>query len=131
MKTLIPAIVIVLAVGALIAAGVVFGAIPELQVRDVLAQPPEAKQKIKVHGILHSIEQGTRPLKFTIRDKENAGQLMQVVADELRPDIFEVGKDVAVEGFFDNRAVLMNGTKIYTKCPSKYEASKDGEQDAN
>ena len=125
MKVWLPAVVIVLAVGTLITAGVIYGGIPEMQVAEVLAAPPLAKQKIKVHGVLHSIQQEVEGLRFIIRDREVAGVLLPIVADEIRPEIFDIGKDIAVEGYYNPTERRLDGTKIYTKCPSKYEESKE------
>ncbi len=127
MKIWLPALVIVASVGTLITAGVIYGHIPEMQVHEVIEDPPLAEQKIKVHGILHSVQQVDPglDLEFILRDKKSPGLLLSIVTDEIRPEIFEVGKDVAVEGYFNPEKRRLDGTKIYTKCPSKYEESKE------
>lgn len=45
-----------------------------------------------------------------------------VVYDGLMPDAFAEGRDVVVEGTFDQPARTLHASKLVTKCPSKYEA---------
>ena len=48
------------------------------------------------------------------------------IVDDHRPDIFKPDTDVAVIGILDPETGVFEGTKIFTKCPSKYEASDPG-----
>ncbi len=123
MRMWIPALVIVAGIATLMAVGIVYGSIPELQVHQVLAGN-EPGRKIKMHGKIARIDSETRPLSFTVRDKDDTrGSLaIAVRLDDVRPDLFQVGNDVAVEGYFDRTSGTLQGTRIYTKCPSKYEA---------
>jgi cytochrome c-type biogenesis protein CcmE len=67
------------------------------------------------------------PLKFTIRPR--AGNEPQVLVETPRsvPENFKVGIDVGLRGSYDAEKNLFRAYHISTKCPSKYEASKDGE----
>ena len=124
MKLWVPATIIFLALTGLVWMGIVQGGIPELQVHQVLAgQCPEGE--IKVHGIIHAIERKHRPLVFEIHDREDKTAILKIEVDDVRPDLFKVSNDVSVVGFYDSAAGMMRGEKINTKCPSKYEASKE------
>ncbi|MEE8142402.1 MAG: cytochrome c maturation protein CcmE [Planctomycetota bacterium] len=119
-----PALVIFLAVVGLITLGIVYGGIPELQVEQVLAGDYSG-QEVKVKGIIMSIESEFRPLRFAIRSFNEPDAVMHVEIDDVRPDLYKVDTDVAVVGIFDTQKILLQGDKIYTKCPSKYEASEE------
>ena len=124
MRILVPALLLGLGVVALITMGVLQGGIPEMQVHQVFAGQNPGK-KLKVHGKIGRIDSEVRPLTFLIRDKDDtlAGEFM-VEVDDVRPDLFKVDNDVAVEGYYDPATRTLKGTKIYTKCPSKYEAAE-------
>ncbi len=127
MNTVIPGLLIACALGGLLFMAAREGAIPELQVRDLLAQAEAGTLKpgqgqVKVHGIISAIEQDHRPLIFSIRDKQNADQVITVEIDSARPDIFDLDKEVAVIVDYAG-ASRLKGDKIFTKCPSKYEAA--------
>ena len=64
-------------------------------------------------------------MRFDICDREQPDLVISVEVDDLRPDQFKVTNDVAVQGIYDPLEKKMHGTKIYTKCPSKYEASEE------
>ena len=123
MKLLVPFVLIAGGLIALVTMGIVQGGIPEIQVHELLSGDYSGR-KVKVHGKIARIEKETRPLVFEVCDKLDASKVIRVEVDDVRPDLFKVGNDVAVEGALDGP--LFNGTKIYTKCPSKYEASKEG-----
>lgn len=131
MRIWVPVMVIVLGITTLVVLGIYHGAIPELQVHQVLAGA-EPGRKIKMHGKIAAIHQDFRPLRFTVRDKDDSKAVLvvSVTVDDTRPDIFKVENDVAVEGVFDPRTGTLAGTRIYTKCPSKYEASPEPQSNA-
>ena len=49
---------------------------------------------------------------------------VNVVANTLKPDAFEDGKGVIIEGIYDKAKNLIIASKLMTKCPSKYEAKR-------
>ena len=97
--------------------------IPEVPVRDLLTAEHDG-QEIKLQGVLKAIHKETRPIRFDVCDREDDSLVVQIEVDDVRPDVFEVGKDVAVIGIFSAESRTMAGTKIFTKCPSKYEESE-------
>jgi cytochrome c-type biogenesis protein CcmE len=124
MKLAIPMVLIGLGLVGLLVMGLVVGGVPELQVHQVLAgEYPD--REVKVHGMILSIESEERPLRFTMHDREDRTSLLQVVADVSRPDTFQVTYDVAVLGHHDATAGVFRANKVFTKCPSKYEAEDE------
>lgn len=129
MKLWIPGLAIAAAMAVLIAVSIAQMAIPELQVRQVLAgEKPNVH--IKMHGRIKAIHQEFNPLLFEICDKDDANLMVLAEIDAVRPDLFKVDNDVAVEGIFDPGTGKIRGDKIYTKCPSKYVASDEMGQSA-
>lgn len=118
-KLVIPIALIGVGVAGLLAMGVA-GGVPEVQAREVAAGGYR-DGVVKVHGLLHEIQNGERPLRFVLRDKDRADALLPIFADKMRPDTFQVGYDVSVEGRWDESRGAFVAHQIYTKCPSKYE----------
>jgi cytochrome c-type biogenesis protein CcmE len=58
-------------------------------------------------------------LQFRMTDGKEA---VTVVYDGLMPDAFADGRDVVVEGTFQQTDRTLHASKLVTKCPSKYEA---------
>ena len=126
MKIWVPATLIFSGLAGLITMGILQGGIPELPVRQLMAETEVyGDREIKLQGVLKAIHKETRPLRFDICDREQADLVISVEVDDLRPDQFKVTNDIAVLGVYDPREKQMHGTKIYTKCPSKYEASEE------
>jgi cytochrome c-type biogenesis protein CcmE len=123
-KLLVPIALLLAGVGTLVGVSIAQGGIPELQVREVAAAvQDEPGKQVKVHGLLASIESEARPLRFTLKDKDDAGRTVAVELNPKkgRPDTFQVEYDVAVVGAWDESAGVFRADQIFTKCPSKYE----------
>lgn len=118
-KLLVPLLLIGLGLIGLLAMGLMEG-VPEIQVRE-LAAGTYGERTVKVHGLLHEIQPGERPLRFTIRDKDRPDVLTPVWHAKGKPDTFQVGFDVACEGAWDAKERRFVAERIFTKCPSKYE----------
>ncbi len=121
MRVLIPGIIIFIGFAGLIGMAVATMGIPEVQVHQVRSAE-FANRELKVQGVISAIESEVRPLRFTVQDRERPTALLEVEIDDVRPDIFKVGNDVAVIGTYDSESGRLAGHKIFTKCPSKYEA---------
>lgn len=119
-KLLVPGILIGLGITGLVTVGILEGGIPELQVRDAASAPPG--KQVKLHGLLASVEHDGRPLRFTLKDKEQPDRLVSVTYPRGKPDTFQVNYDVAVLGVYDKATNTVAADQIFTKCPSKYEA---------
>lgn len=92
---------------------------------DLVAAAVEGKEfkRIRVGGRVapSSIEYSASPLvlKFYIQDKDSPKGSIQVVYNGVKPDMFEAGRDVLVDGDF--KAGVFTAAKLLTQCPSKYE----------
>lgn len=61
-------------------------------------------------------------LRFFVEDKESPKLSVPVVYKGIRPDMFEVGREVLLDGDFENGTFFAN--QLLTQCPSKYEPPK-------
>ncbi len=122
MKIAIPGLLILIGLVGLVTMGILQGAIPEVGVQSLRMGDYEGKI-VRLQGVIHAIDSDVRPMRFTIRDIEDPSVRIIASVDDHRPDIFKVDTDVAVIGVFVGKTELFEGTKIFTKCPSKYEES--------
>lgn len=122
MKLAVPGALILIGMIGLLAMGILEGAIPEVGVAE-LSAPENQEIEVRLIGVIQAIERDIRPMRFTVRDMKDPAALVQVEVDDHRPDIFKVDTDVAVVGRYHSASRTFSGTKIFTKCPSKYEAS--------
>jgi cytochrome c-type biogenesis protein CcmE len=125
MKVAVPGLLILIGMVSLIWMGIVQGAIPEVGVQG-LQTGQFAGRQVRLQGVIEAIETDVRPMRFTIRDLQDPEVRYPVIVDDHRPDIFKPDTDVAVIGILDPETGVFEGTKIFTKCPSKYEASDPG-----
>lgn len=122
MKIAIPGVLILIGVVGLIAMGISQGAIPEVNVES-LQNGDYDGQQVRLLGVIHKIETDTRPMRFEIRGMQDPSVVVMAQVDDQRPDLFKVDTDVAVIGAYNADTKSFKGTKIFTKCPSKYEAT--------
>jgi len=126
MNKLLPVVALFLvALTALVWVGLA-SMIPVLGVARLSTQEYEGGDVEVKDGQVAAIE-SLSPLKFTIQPR--AGTEPQVFVETPRsvPENFKVGIDVGLRGSYDSETNLFSAYHISTKCPSKYEASKDGE----
>jgi len=62
-------------------------------------------------------------LTFTLRDMKEGKYELPVVYNDVKPDNFDDGAEVILEGYYDKKANVFKAEKVTTKCPSKYEAA--------
>jgi len=65
-------------------------------------------------------------LVFTLTDIKGEGYQLPVVYNDVKPDNFDDGADVILEGYYDKEDNLFKAEKVTTKCPSKYEGVEEG-----
>jgi cytochrome c-type biogenesis protein CcmE len=88
-------------------------------------------QRVRIAGRVTSdaIEYKTEPkiiLKFRVHDPENPNSAtIPIVYEELKPDMFAAGRDVLIDGNYENGVLV--ATNLLTQCPSKYEPPKPGQ----
>lgn len=100
---------------------------------DLLASDREIIKRVRLAGkvadapILYTVTPKFE-LKFSISnpgESKNLGGAIPVVYNDIKPEMFAVGRDVILEGQY-NQGVFY-ATKLMTQCPSKYEPPKPGE----
>lgn len=91
-----------------------------------LAAAPNDHFRIRVAGRVAQapIDYRTEPtlsLHFHLDDpgSKSGDALIPVVYEGLKPDMFAVGRDVIIDGHFENGTLIAK--RLLTQCPSKYE----------
>lgn len=79
--------------------------------------------RIRVGGrVVEPIHYQTEPtfvLRFSVHDPKGSEVAIPVEYRGLRPDMFQAGRDVLVDGDFVDGTI--QAAKLQTQCPSKYE----------
>lgn len=79
--------------------------------------------RIRVGGrVVDPIQYQTEPtfiLLFSVQDPKGSALTVPVEYHGLRPDMFQAGRDVLVDGDFVGGTI--QAAKLQTQCPSKYE----------
>jgi cytochrome c-type biogenesis protein CcmE len=125
-KLLIGGFIVVLAVGYLILTAMGGSAAYYHTVAELKAQGPSARS-VRVAGTIvgQSIVWKARDLTLQFEIADQSGTL-PVVYHGPRPDMFQDGAEVVVEGQYTSGGIFEART-LLLKCPSKYEeASKGG-----
>lgn len=100
---------------------------------EVLVKAPSGSlRRIRVGGrVVDPVSYQTEPrmvLSFRVKSPAGGEDTVPVVYNGLKPDMFQAGRDVLIDGD------LVNGTieaaKLQTQCPSKYEPAAPGAQPA-
>lgn len=123
MKLFAVAAIFLVALGSLIWVGLA-SAVPVISVaelRDSAAQSGELELK---DGQVRSIE-SFAPLRFTVGARTGIGEPITVESPRTVPENFKVGIDVGLVGVFDQQRNVLVASRVLTKCPSKYEATKE------
>jgi cytochrome c-type biogenesis protein CcmE len=125
-KIVIAAVVVVVAAGVLIWLGIGRGAVYYYSVTEL--NTVSESGNVRVSGEMNGgtlVRDGGTHFTFSIRDRENPKDNLQVVYDGALPDTFKDadGAEVVVEGTSLTTGVFQAQTFI-AKCPSKYEAAE-------
>jgi cytochrome c-type biogenesis protein CcmE len=84
--------------------------------------------RIRVGGrVVDPIQYRTEPvflLSFSVRDPKGGDAVVPVEYRGLRPDMFQAGRDVLIDGDFVGGVI--KAAKLQTQCPSKYEPAVPG-----
>lgn len=98
---------------------------------DLVKEPAKQRQRIRVAGKVAdgTVEYHVTPkmlLTFSITTPGEAteGVLVPVRYEGLKPDMFQGGRDVIIDG--DYKEGTLHATTLLTQCPSKYEAPDPG-----
>jgi len=84
--------------------------------------------RIRIGGkVVDPIEYQTEPsflLRFRVSDPTGGSATVPVEYRNLKPDMFQAGRDVLIDGDFKNGTIV--AAKLQTQCPSKYEPALPG-----
>jgi cytochrome c-type biogenesis protein CcmE len=84
--------------------------------------------RIRVGGkVVEPIEYQTEPgflLRFNVSDPTGGTNFVAVEYRNLKPDMFQAGRDVLIDGDFKGGKIV--AAKLQTQCPSKYEPAMPG-----
>jgi len=128
-RLVLVAVVVVAAVGYLVLTGVKQTGMRYLTVTELaqLERAPKA-EGFRLDGkvVAGSIDYDKREqrLAFAMTDGR---EKVSVVYAGLMPDAFAEGREVVVEGTYQQDRRVLQASKLVTKCPSKYEAEGLGE----
>jgi cytochrome c-type biogenesis protein CcmE len=125
-RIIVAAAVIVIAAGVLLWVGLGRGTVYYYSVTEL--KSVVTAQNVRVSGELNGgtlVRQNGTHITFTMRDRDNPSDTVQVAYDGALPDSFKDadGSEVVVEGTRTTAGVFQ-ATTLIAKCPSKYEAAK-------
>jgi cytochrome c-type biogenesis protein CcmE len=80
-------------------------------------------QRLRVTGkVVEPINYQVEPaleLRFGVQDRAGIGPIIPVSYRGVKPDMFQAGRDVLIDGDF--KQGLLSASAVLTQCPSKYE----------
>lgn len=80
-------------------------------------------QRLRVTGkVVEPIDYQVQPtleLRFGVQDRIGVGPVIPVTYRGVKPDMFQSGRDVLIDGDF--RQGVLSASAVLTQCPSKYE----------
>jgi cytochrome c-type biogenesis protein CcmE len=123
LKLLVGGIIVVGAIGYLIFNAASGAAAYYLTIEELEEQGP-SKRNVRVSGLIvgESIVWEPRDLRLEFEIVDQSGRLA-VAYDGARPDMFQDGAEVVVEGRYTSEGIFEARTMLL-KCPSKYEGEK-------
>ncbi len=121
-RFVISIVVVVIALWVLISAAVKESAKAVVTVEE-LSTTEGARKNIRLGAKVADgeIKYQTSPtyrLEFQVTGLQDVEHKVPVIFDGLRPDTFQVGRDVILEGSFDGKVFVAK--TLLTQCPSKY-----------
>lgn len=122
MKALIVAVLFLGAAAALVGVAM-SSSVPVLEIHTL--RSAYAGGRVQVDGGKIVEVQGYEPLRFRVAPEGNPEAAIDVVSSSTAPENFKPGIDVSLRGDYDPEKNLLTAYRISTKCPSKYEASKE------
>ena len=133
-KLAVAGIVLVAAFGYLAFAGMQKGWVYFVGVEQYLGDSQYANQRVRLHGRVAAdgfdASKAGLTAKFNLVNPTGGGTKSLAVAYRgAIPDMFQVGRDVVVEGKRDAAGVFQADV-LMTKCASKYEAGSPHKSDA-
>lgn len=97
---------------------------------DLARAPERARYRLRIGGqvadaaVTYTLEPEIK-LTFRVQDHGKPELSVPVVFHDLKPDMFAPGRDVLIDGDFNNG--VLEAHTLLTQCPSKYEPPSPGD----
>ena len=129
LKVVAASTIIFTAMVLLVVAGIRKTSIRHFSPADLIVNAETAdNQNIQVDGVISegssTWDAANFKLTFAVREREGTETVNVIYEDRLKPDNFNDGGSVFVEGKYDAGKNLIVATKLQTKCASKYEGAE-------
>ena len=126
LKVLAASIIILTAMVLLVVSGIRKTSVRHYSPAGLIANADTADaQNIQVDGVISegssTWDAANFKLTFAVREREGTETVNVIYEDNLKPDNFNDGGSVYVEGRYDAEKNSVVATKVQTKCASKYE----------
>ncbi len=126
LKVLAASIIILTAMVLLVVSGIRQTSVMHFSPAGLIANAETANdQNIQVDGVISAgssaWDAANFKLTFAVREREGTETVNVIYEDNLKPDNFNDGGSVFVEGRYDAENNRVVATKVQTKCASKYE----------
>ncbi len=126
LKVLAASIIILTAMVLLVVSGIRKTSLRHYSPAGLIANADTADaQNIQVDGVISegssTWDAANFKLTFAVREREGTETVNVIYEDNLKPDNFNDGGSVYVEGRYDAENNSVVATKVQTKCASKYE----------
>ncbi len=126
LKVLAASIIILTAMVLLVVSGIRKTSVRHYSPAGLIANAETADaQNIQVDGVISegssTWDAANFKLTFAVREREGTETVNVIYEDNLKPDNFNDGGSVYVEGRYDAEKNSVVATKVQTKCASKYE----------
>ena len=121
-------LVIALSIAAVLAIFLLYtsiagGGTPSIQPSQLKGRTDKVVLGGRVIGPVTGTSRSAGGLRFRLRDPRGTASVPVVYHGSV-PDLFKVGRDVAVTGTLRNGTFVSAPGTLLTKCPSKYTAAK-------
>lgn len=123
-RVLIAGAAFVLGLGILMTMALREGGVETVDAPHVLSSEYRG-QEVYVDVQVTDIEQKANPARFTVLGKTGGTQKIDVETRVTLSDTFEVGSDLRMKGTYDKEKKIFDASYIDTKCPSKYDGTRD------
>ena len=124
-RIFISAVILVIAVGAFLVFQATSGTsslvlLPsELMAETRTERIPRVRVGGRVAEPISYVLEPQLELKFLVTDPKGSEVKVPVIYHGVKPDMFEAGRDVIIDGDFEQGTI--QAAKVLTQCPSKYE----------
>ncbi|MBN1442052.1 MAG: cytochrome c maturation protein CcmE [Planctomycetes bacterium] len=131
MKLLIVALVFLTAVGVIVGVGLWATHMPVYTFEDLVRDDsPYKGGNLQLDDVIVVRIESRYPLRFTVAREASADLPIHVVSDLAPPENFDEQKPVMLRGTYDAGSRVFQAFLIATKCPSRYRAADDLEEES-